>query len=51
MNYENKIEQTAKEMISLEREDFMAVDNIINKIIISKKNKEAVQHGTRQKSV
>lgn len=46
MNYENKIEQTAKMFIDLELEDFLIVETFINRITM--KREQIVEHETRQ---
>ena len=42
MNYENKIEETARMLLNLDFKDFVAVDNVIDRMINSKKEKQHV---------
>ena len=47
MNNKNKIEQTAKMLLNLELEDFIAVENVIDRMINSKNEKSKVKHETK----
>ena len=42
MNYENKIEETARMLLNLDFNDFVAVENVIDRMINSKKEKQHV---------
>ena len=42
MNYENKIEETARMLLNLDFKDFVAVENVIDRMINSKKEKQHV---------
>ena len=42
MNYENKIEETARMLLNLDFKDVVAVENVIDRMINSKKEKQHV---------
>lgn len=50
MSYKDKIEEAAKMFVTLELEDFMAVENVIDRILKNKKD-VGIEHMTTQKNM